>query len=186
MRASFQQCDFQRSWNMYNIVCQCVEKLNMHNIDQSLSNTLMNPELLSDEPDHHRQGLWALVLVDLFFRLLHDKPAIMSANLVEWRVNLPWLDADPELTEHVVPTLAFLVKSRLTFLLLRFFEMFDQDSDDQNNAIKHVAGLCAEMEELFEEWSVVSLSCSPILPFFRSDPLVEEKYTGYAWANRFD
>lgn len=158
MRASFQQCDFKRSWDMYKIVCQCVQTLNMHNIDQSLSNTLMNPELLSDEPDHHRQGLWALVLVDLFFRLLHDKPAIMTANLTEWRVNLPWLSANPESTEHVVPTLVFIVKSRLTFLLLRFFEIFDQDKKDKNSAIKHVTGLCTEIEDLFEEWSVVSLS----------------------------
>ncbi|KAH6971433.1 hypothetical protein BKA56DRAFT_495011 [Ilyonectria sp. MPI-CAGE-AT-0026] len=154
MRASFQQCDFKRSWDMYKIVCQCVQTLNMHNIDQSLSNTLMNPELLSDEPDHHRQGLWALVLVDLFFRLLHDKPAIMTANLTEWRVNLPWLSANPESTEHVVPTLVFIVKSRLTFLLLRFFEIFDQDRKDKNSAIKHVTGLCTEIEDLFEEWSV--------------------------------
>ncbi|KAM5349857.1 hypothetical protein ACJ41O_006362 [Fusarium nematophilum] len=154
MRAAFQQCDFEFSWKMYKLVCECVQSLNMHHIDQSFSGTVMNPELLSDDADHHRKGLWALVLVDLFFRLLHDKPATMTANLTEWRVNLPWLNADPGLVEHVVPTLTFLVKSRLTFLLLRFFDFFSEDAQDKSRMINRVEGLCGEIEELFEEWSL--------------------------------
>ncbi|KAM6506919.1 hypothetical protein FALCPG4_018737 [Fusarium falciforme] len=132
MRTASQQGDFELSWNI----------------------TLMDPELLSDGADYHRRGLWALVLVDLFFRLLYDKPAILTANMTEWRVNLPWLDTDPGLTEHAVPTMAFLVKSRLTFLLLRFFDIISQGAEDKISVINRVEGLCADIEELFEEWSV--------------------------------
>ncbi|RKK76437.1 hypothetical protein BFJ71_g16938 [Fusarium oxysporum] len=152
MRASFQQCDFEFSWNMYKLVYQCVKKLNLHNIDQDFPSTFMQ-QSPDDGTDHDRQGLWALVLVDLFFRLLHDKPAIMTANLTEWRVNLPAINVVPEQPEHMVPTLAFFVKSRLTFLLLRFFDLFAQGSDDKD-CIERIEGLCAEIEDLVREWSV--------------------------------
>ncbi|KAJ4111415.1 hypothetical protein NW765_016540 [Fusarium oxysporum] len=152
MRASFQQCDFEFSWNMYRIVYQCIKKLNLHNIDQDFPSTFMR-QSPDDGTDHDRQGLWALVLVDLFFRLLHDKPAIMTANLTEWRVNLPTINIVPEQPEHMVSTLAFFVKSRLTFLLLRFFDFFAQSSDDED-CIERIEGLCAEIEDLIGEWSV--------------------------------
>lgn len=168
MRASFQQCDFEFSWNMYKLVYQCVKKLNLHNIDQDFPSTFMQ-QSPDDGTDHDRQGLWALVLVDLFFRLLHDKPAIMTANLTEWRVNLPAINIVPEQPEHMVPTLAFFVKSRLTFLLLRFFDLFAQGSDDKD-CIERIEGLCAEIEDLVREWSVVSL---PILLHFHSIPVIQ-------------
>ncbi|KAK7428390.1 hypothetical protein QQZ08_005009 [Neonectria magnoliae] len=152
MRASFHQCDFEFSWNMYKLVYQCVTKLNLHNIDQDFPSTFMQQSPDSGT-DHDRQGIWALVLVDLFFRLLHDKPAIMTANLTEWRVNLPAINIAPEHPEHMAPTLAFFVKSRLTFLLLRFFDLFAQGSEDKD-CIERIEGLCVEIEELVREWSV--------------------------------
>ena len=156
MRAGFQQCDFEFSWGMYQMVYKSVHTLNMHRIDQSPSSMLKDPELLTLEADHHRKGLWTLVLVDLFFRLLHDKPAVMTANSVEWRVNLPWLNEAPDISEQFVPTLIFLAKSKLTFLLLRFFERFSQGADGRSNVVDHVEELCTEVEQLLEEWSVVS------------------------------
>ncbi|KAJ4308636.1 hypothetical protein N0V84_011985 [Fusarium piperis] len=146
----------------------------MHKIDQGFPGILMSPDLLSDDADHHREGLWGLVLVELFFRLLHDKPATMTANLTEWRVNLPWLNSDPGLTEHVVPALAFLVKSRLTFLLLRFFEIFSEDTQDKNSVVDKVEGLCGEIQDVFEEWSLIwntlhsgRRTCLPVIGQYR-------------------
>ncbi|KAH7142219.1 hypothetical protein EDB81DRAFT_691713 [Dactylonectria macrodidyma] len=154
MRAALQQCDFEFSWSMYKLVCHCVRKLGMHNIDQNFPSSFLVPKLEAGGADQHRKGFWALVLVDLFFRMLHDKPAIITANLAEWRVNLPSLNTVPEVAEHVVPTLTFLVKSRLTFLLLRFFDMLGQEAEDKNSLIKHIEGLCQEIEALLQEWSV--------------------------------
>ncbi|KAH7159481.1 hypothetical protein B0J13DRAFT_642820 [Dactylonectria estremocensis] len=154
MRAALQQCDFEFSWSMYKLVCHCLRKLNMHNMDQNFPSHFLDPKLKTVGADQHRMGFWALVLVDLFFRLLHDKPAIITANLAEWRVNLPSLNTVPELAEHVVPTLTFLVKSRLTFLLLRFFDILGQKAEDKNSVINLIEGLCQEIEALLQEWSV--------------------------------
>lgn len=155
MRASFQQCDFEFSWNMYRIVYQCVKKLNLHNLDQDFPGTFIQ-QSPDQGTDHDRQGLWSLVLVDLFFRMLHDKPPIMTANLTEWRVNLPAINIVPEQPEHMISTLTFFFKSRLTFLLLRFFDLLAQSSDDRDY-IQRIEGLCTEIEDLIGEWSIVSL-----------------------------
>lgn len=154
MRAAWEQCDSEFSWSMYTLVCGCVQNLNMHNLDQVFSSPVMDPKSLSDGADHHRKGFWALVLVDLFFRLLHDKPAILTANMAEWHVNLPSIDTA---AEPVIPTLTFFVRSRLTFLLLRL-DILSHDGEDKNSVIKRIEGLCEEIEALFLEWSVVSLS----------------------------
>lgn len=155
MRASFQQCDFEFSWNMYRIVYQCVKKLNLHNLDQDFPGTFMQ-QSPDQGTDHDRQGLWALVLVDLFFRMLHDKPPIMTANLTEWHVNLPAINIVPEQPEHMISTLTFFFKSRLTFLLLRFFDLLAQSSDDRDY-MQRIEGLCTEIEDLIGEWSIVSV-----------------------------
>ncbi|KAH7142727.1 hypothetical protein B0J13DRAFT_555987 [Dactylonectria estremocensis] len=151
MRASFQQYDLDFSWDMYKLVSQCVKKLNLHNIDQGFVSTFIQPE---DGADHDRKGLWALVFVDLFFRLLHNRPAIMTANLAEWRVNFPAMNSAPGHPQYVVPTLAFFVRSRLTFLLLGFFDLSDEEEEDRNSVIKRVEGLCTEIEDLAREWSL--------------------------------
>ncbi|KIL92296.1 hypothetical protein FAVG1_04705 [Fusarium avenaceum] len=155
MRASFQQCDFEFSWNMYRIVYQCVKKLNLHNLDQDFPGSFMQ-QSPDQGTDHDRQGLWALVLVDLFFRMLHDKPPIMTANLTEWHVNLPAINIVPEQPEHMISTLTFFFKSRLTFLLLRFFDLLAQSSDDRDY-IQRIEGLCTEIEDLIGEWSIRDL-----------------------------
>ncbi|CEI57452.1 unnamed protein product [Fusarium venenatum] len=155
MKASFQQCDFEFSWNMYRIVCQCVKKLNLHNLDQDFPSTSIR-QSLDQGTDYDRQGLWALVLVDLFFRMLHDKPPIMTANLTEWHVNLPAINIVPEQPEYMISISTFFVKSRLTFLLLRFFDLLAQSSDDRDY-IQQIEGLCAKIEDLIGEWSIRDL-----------------------------
>ncbi|KAF5007864.1 hypothetical protein FDECE_5779 [Fusarium decemcellulare] len=156
MRAASQQGEIELSWQVYKLVCQYVQNLDMHNIDGEMSKTTVDPSLLQpDRADRQRKGLWALVLMDLFFRLFHDKPAMMSSNLSEWRVNMPWLNNGPDATEQVVPTLAFLVKSRLTFLLFRFCDIMDEDADGKNDAIQErTQEVCKEVEELMNEWSL--------------------------------
>lgn len=155
MRAALEQCDFDFGWKMYNSVCFCVRKLNIHNLDQ-LFPTSMNPTVSDERADHQRKGFWALMLVELFFRLLHDKPAIITENITEWRVNLPSITAPQEPPEHVATTLTFLVKSRLTFLLLRF-DILSRDAGDSDSVVTRVEELCEEIEGLVQEWSVVSL-----------------------------
>ncbi|EWZ40895.1 hypothetical protein FOZG_09515 [Fusarium oxysporum Fo47] len=154
MRAAFQQCDLEFGWGMYTLVCQCVKKLNMHNLDQSFPTLFLDSELPSEGADQHRKGFWNLVLVDLFFRLLHGKPAIITADTADWRVNLPSINTAPDDTEHRASTLAFLVKSRLTLIFLRFFDKLGQDQEEEDGVVILTAGLYEEIEVLFREWSV--------------------------------
>ncbi|KAJ4082480.1 hypothetical protein NW756_010169 [Fusarium oxysporum] len=154
MRAASQQCDLEFGWGMYKLVCQCIKKLNMHNLDQGFPTLFLDSELPSEGADQHRKGFWNLVLVDLFFRLLHGKPAIITADTADWRVNLPSINTAPDDTEHRASTLAFLVKSRLTLIFLRFFDKLGQDQEEEDGVVILTAGLYEEIEVLFREWSV--------------------------------
>lgn len=153
MRASWEQCDTEFSWTMYTLVCGCVRKLDIHNLDQAFASPVVDTTSCTEGADHHRKGFWALVLTDIFFRMLHDKPAILTANMAEWHVNLPSIDTAAVAAEPVIPTLTFFVRSRLTFLLLRL-DILSHDAEDKNSIIKSIEGLCEEIEALFQEWSV--------------------------------
>ena len=155
MRASLQYCDMNFSWKMYGVVYRCITKLNLHNLDQHIPNYLAGQDASTSRPDHDRKSLWSLVLDDLFFRLLHDKPAIMTANTSQWRVNLPQIDVTED-TEQVVTNISFIAKSRLTFLLLDFFDFF-HEVGAEDTLIQRTTDLCAKINALLKEWSIVSL-----------------------------
>ncbi|CEI70917.1 unnamed protein product [Fusarium venenatum] len=114
----------------------------------------MNPAVLDDGADHERKGFRALVLVELFFRLLHDKPAILIENISEWRVNFPSITTAQEVPEHVATNLTLVVKTRLTFLLLRF-EMLCRDTEDRDSVITGAEELCEGIESLIYGWSMI-------------------------------
>ncbi|ENH66705.1 hypothetical protein FOC1_g10000333 [Fusarium oxysporum f. sp. cubense race 1] len=135
MRAAFQQCDLEFGWGMYKL---------------SFPTPFFDSELPSEGADQHRKGFWNLVLVDLFFRLLHGKPAIITADTADWRVNLPSMNTAPDDTEHRASTLAFLVKSRLTLIFLRFFDKLGQDKEQEDDVVVLIAGLYEEIEALFQ------------------------------------
>ncbi|KAM0420107.1 hypothetical protein ACHAPD_003676 [Fusarium lateritium] len=78
----------------------------------------------------------------------------MTANLTEWHVNLPAINIVPEQPEYMISISTFFVKSRLTFLLLRFFDLLAQSSDDRDY-IQQIEGLCAKIEDLIGEWSIM-------------------------------
>ncbi|KAH6687779.1 hypothetical protein F5X68DRAFT_239214 [Plectosphaerella plurivora] len=155
MRAALQQCDYAFSWSMYRLVCFCMKTLNLHILDKDFPLPFLDPTTNPvDGAEQFRQGFWALVLVDLFFRLLHERPAVITSNVSAWRVNLPSLRITPEVPALVAPTLAFIVGSRLSFHLLRFFDVLGQYAEDVSSAVASIEGLCAEIESLFHEWPV--------------------------------
>lgn len=160
MRAAFQQCDLEFSWRMYDLVCQFVKKLNMHTIDQSFPNSFPDLDTPTGGADQHRKSFWSLVLVDFFFQLLHGKPAIITSNTTDWRVNLPSMDTIPNDSQHAAATLTFLVKFRLTLIFLHFFDTMGKNAEGKAGVIKHIKALYDEIEALFREWSVVSSAAS--------------------------
>lgn len=107
--------------------------------------------------DEGRMGMWDLIQLDLFFRLINNKPAVFATKLHEWRVDLPWLSVDfPSDRQEAVPVMAFLVRSRITFVLVKYFQMLE-DLQNSSQTLKQIEPLCEEVERAFDEWKVVCL-----------------------------
>ncbi|CAG9983546.1 unnamed protein product [Clonostachys byssicola] len=156
-RAAFQQCDMDFSWNMHKLVCLCAVKRNMHVLDKDHPNTLITAKPLKEGVDQYRKGFWGLVHTDLVFRLLHDKPAMLTADVANWHVNLPAVEIDPELPAFAIPDLAFLVRFRLVLHLLRFYEVTGRCSGDEEYKARCIENLCEEIQDSMKEWPVADL-----------------------------
>lgn len=116
--------------------------------------------------DSDRKGLWELIGIDLFFRLIYNKPPALAAGLSSWRVNLPWLAPDSEPDMHAIPTMTFLLSSRISLILIQFFEVLERDGsqdeeedDDDGGLLPKVEELCGEIEQIFRDWQIVSPRC---------------------------
>lgn len=142
--------DFSLSWEMHKLACEYAQTLQMHSLD-SLDH---HPGGLSMS-DHDRMGMWWLIHLDLFARLINDKPAIFSSQLNEWRVNMPRLAAEfSQERNGAVPTMAFLVRSRLTFILISYFQV-SETLNDESDILAAIKPLCEDVEGIFEEWKMV-------------------------------
>lgn len=162
-RADSHQCDLDFSWNMHKLVCLCAVRQNMHVLDKDHLNTLISAKPLTEGADQYRMGLWGLVHTDLVFRLLHDKPAMLTADVANWHVNLPAVEIDPELPAFAIPDLAFLVRFRLVFHLLRFYEVTGHCLGDEEYRARCIEKLCEEIQDSMKEWPVVSATPSVLL-----------------------
>ena len=101
---------------MHKLACEYAQTFQMHSLD-SLEHT-------STIGDDDRMGMWDLIQLDLFFRLIKNKPAAFSSSLGDWKVNMPSLSVEfLRERDKAVPTMAFIVRSRLTFILIRYFQM---------------------------------------------------------------
>ena len=56
-----------------------------------------------------------------------------------------------------VPTMAFLVRSRLTFILISYFQV-SETLKDESDILAAVSPLCEDVERVFEEWKLVRSS----------------------------
>lgn len=153
---------------MHKLACEYAQGLQMHSLDDKHNLLTVG----SANPDDDRKGMWELIQMDLFYRLIYNKPAAFSLDLAGWRVNLPWLTLDtfPD-KEAAVPTMKFIVSSRLTFVLIAFFQMFDK-LETGSVALEAIEPLCQEIEDLMEEWGIVCptlQSFLSILPYVPAD-----------------
>lgn len=142
------------SWKMFRVACDYCQTLNLNNLDQ------FSPEFetngLSDEVlDQRRKDIWEIIQYDLFFRLTHNMPPVITNN--PWKVNLPWLSVDPSLLPDVVESMVFLATSRFTLVIARFFLMLEEFRDGDKLELKaRVEGLCQEILAIYEEYPLVS------------------------------
>ncbi|KAK1144149.1 hypothetical protein N8T08_005811 [Aspergillus melleus] len=119
--------------------------------------------------DHNRMGMWWLTHLYFFARLINGKPVAFSSQLHDWRVNIwrvniwrvnIWRVNMPRLAagssqerNEAVSTVAFLARSRLTFILINYF----QESESLNNRsdlLTAINPLYDDVEDIFEQWKI--------------------------------
>lgn len=142
---------------MHQLACDYAKGLHMHSLDGNDYFAVTG----STRTDEDRRGMWELIQTDLFYHLIYNKPAKLFPSLDSWQVNMPWLSLDSS-PDGGAPTstVAFLVRSRLTFVLIHFFQTL-QRVQCETEAVRAIEPLCKEIEDLLEEWGIVS---KPQLP----------------------
>ncbi|KAL0936397.1 uncharacterized protein CTRU02_208612 [Colletotrichum truncatum] len=142
--------DFELSLEMHQLACDYAKGLHMHSLDGHDYFAVTG----STRTDEDRRGMWELIQTDLFYHLIYNKPAKLFPNLDSWQVNLPWLSLDST-PHHDIPisTIAFLFRSRVTFVLIHFFQTLET-LENESEAVEAIEPLCHEIEALFEEWRI--------------------------------
>lgn len=144
-------CDHELGWQIYKSACEHAEELKIHHLD----NTEIPPEPDQARLEADRKGFWDLINIDFFFRLIYNKPPAFAIKMEAWRVNLPWLSPVSKPDFHAIPTVTFIIRSRITFILIRFFSLLEERTRDLGLEAE-IELLCREIETLFREWEIVS------------------------------
>lgn len=143
--------DNELGWQIYKTACEHAEELKIHHLDNT--DIPLEPDQARVEAD--RKGFWDLINIDFFFRLIYNKPPAFPVSVEAWRVNLPWLSPASKPDLQAIPTVVFIMRSRITFILIRFFSLVE--SSTRGPDIEgEIEILCREIESLFDEWEIVS------------------------------
>ncbi|GJN71554.1 fungal specific transcription factor [Purpureocillium lilacinum] len=144
--------DYDLAWKMHQLASEFARALNLHNLDGGDYAGIND----SGRSDDDRRGFWQLIQVDLYIRLLMDKPPVITNDA--WNVNLPWLDnsqAPPEGFQAI----AFLILSRITMILMRFFALIDDTARRTRSELRReTEHLCEEIEQLYVDWQAHDFS----------------------------
>ena len=142
---------------MHKLACDYAQGLHLHILDGDGTCSPSN----SSMSDEDRANMWDLVQLDLFHRLVNNKPPAFHSSLHNWQVNLPWLSSDaPPDRNKAVPSMAFLARSRMTFVLMSYFQKLE-DLEENTDALRSILPLCEQIEGISEEWEIVG--CATVL-----------------------
>lgn len=142
---------------MYTYATEYAQNLNLHNLDAHTHTDMNLFPVDETKLDLDRKGFWELIQIDFFFRLLFNKPPSITSDLNSWNVNLPWLSTNAEQPDiNAVPTITFLVNSRMTFILSRFFQELENPNCNEEEMRPKTEELCQEINQAFAEWQLVS------------------------------
>lgn len=139
---------------MVKLGCQYAEKIELHRLD---NDTNLNPTRLDDPVlNASRKGFWELVTMDVYFRLIHNKPPAIMACRTDAKVNLPWLAEPGSHLEETTTTIRFLIDSRRTFILMDFLQLLeDSEARTDPELVSKTEALCRDIETLYEQWGIV-------------------------------
>ncbi|KAK7698213.1 hypothetical protein SLS64_012783 [Diaporthe eres] len=149
--------DEELSWRMYTYAIEYAQKLNLHNLDADAHTGMNLPPPDETKLDLDRKGFWELIQIDFFFRLLFNRPPAVTYSLNSWKVNLPWLSTNAQPDINAVPTITFLVSSRMTFILSRFFQELEDPNCNEEEMRPKTEELCEEINQAFAEWHLGEL-----------------------------
>ncbi|KAH7303671.1 hypothetical protein B0I35DRAFT_177271 [Stachybotrys elegans] len=142
--------DFGLSWHMHKQACEYAQNLDLHNLDGT--DTLNPANKMMDDAD--RVNMWNLIQLDMFYRLVNNKPPAFLSALNNWRVNFPWLSLDsPPTQDEAVPVVVFLARSRITLILISYFQTLDAIGKDED-ILGIVGPLCLQVEQVYVEWKI--------------------------------
>lgn len=148
---------------MYTYAIDYAQKLNLHNLDANTHTDMNLPAPDETKLDFDRKGFWELIQIDFFFRLLFNKPPSITSSLNSWKVNLPWLSTNAQQPDiNAVPTITFLVNSRITFILSSFYQALEDPNCNEEEMRPKTEELCQEINQAFAEWQLVSNSQQPL------------------------
>ncbi|KAF4454965.1 transcription factor [Fusarium austroafricanum] len=142
--------DYDLAWRMFKHACEYCQTLNLHKLDSDQDHTFFSEA----KCDNERRGFWEVIQIDLFYRLILNKPPAITNNL--WQVNLPWLDPNSGPLPQGMQTIAFLASSRVSLVIARFFAMLDDPMNTTKpEIVAKTEDLCREMQQIFAEWQLI-------------------------------
>ncbi|KAF7538189.1 hypothetical protein G7054_g3166 [Neopestalotiopsis clavispora] len=144
--------DYDLCWELHSRACRFAQSLSLQNMDDYLTEGRMPQDHRAANED--RKGFWQLLALDYHFRLCFDRPPAISG--LDYRVNLPSFDLGSLPSEEVTEATAFIVTSRITFIIMDFFKILESSGSAPFEFEGAINGLCSDIMNVMEEWQVES------------------------------
>ncbi|KAH7001282.1 hypothetical protein EDB80DRAFT_721918 [Ilyonectria destructans] len=149
-RIAHQFFDEELAWKMFRHACEYCHALNLHKLDSA---DYRENENTNCDCDNDRKGFWEVLQADLYFRLILNKPPVLTRNT--WSVNLPWLDPNSQPPPDGIRATAFLASSRITLVIIRFFALLeDPEIDTKAEIMTKTEDLGREILQIPAEWQL--------------------------------
>jgi hypothetical protein len=151
--------DIDLAYQLHKLACEYAERLNLHMLDDDPDVSITPTNI--PRTDAERRRFWDLVQYDIYFRLMLNKPSVITTKIETWRVNLPYLHTGLDAGTETEPAIMFLFTARLTFEIASFFELLDSsEHDDKRDLLPKVEAICENLQARYDEWQIVSILCS--------------------------
>lgn len=148
--------DFDLAARFHTQACHFAKQLNLHRLDALSAVGVRDSELSAQ-----RLGIWGLVLTDLFFRFFAGKESSLSKEVSMSQVGSVDIVDVIGSRPRAARTIVQIVWGRVIFIAKEFFDHFDRIRETEaGKSTKEfqdkVDVLCDEIEEMIEDWHLVS------------------------------
>ncbi|CAH0057220.1 unnamed protein product [Clonostachys solani] len=166
--------DYELAWKMHKQACEYAQALDLHNLDDGDGPIGSHHPNITEE---NRKGFWGLIQIDAFFRLLYNKPPLLTGDV--WKVNLPWFNSDPVQDTRTIDQMLFIVSSRVALVTLQFFANLEEYKDEPEVLVPKTEALCLEVVQVFDEWKLPYEQMAAAATPFDAFTIAEAALTAY-------